>query len=518
MSTSPAASGEETKTLPPLSTNEALPVTSTASDAVPATRPPEERTAVFVPLGGPSVEDYEILGELGRGGMGVVYKARQRGLNRIVALKMIIGGSHAGEADLIRFRIEAEAVARLQHPNIIQIYDIGEQNGLPFFSLEFCSGGSLANKLNGTPLPGRQAAAVVEKLARAMEAAHREKIIHRDLKPANVLLTAEGEPKITDFGLAKRLDAAGQTQSGSVMGTPSYMAPEQASGRNKDIGPTTDVYQLGAILYELLTGRPPFRAPTPLDTVLQVISNQPVPPRLLNPHVDADLERVTLKCLEKDATLRYPSAAALAEDLRRYLDGQPVSARSIHLLERLQRELSLSQHDAQLRPWGTGLMVLGLLIFLAHLAVSLLLTVGFSRPVAFWGPRLALLGALGPLLLKYRPQSPLWPTNAVERIIWATWGGYLLAFASMFGSLTVMGHNHLEIYAVAAGALGMAWFVMGGTAWGGCYLIGALCMLVAPAMILVSDSPWAPSAFGALWGGTLALLGLRYRRLGKGTE
>src|SRR5262249_12424001 len=155
---------------------------------------------------------------------------------------------------------------RLQHPNIVQIYDIGEQDGLPFFSLEYCSGGSLAAKLDGTPLPGRQAAALVEKLARAMEAAHRAKIIHRDLKPANVLLAAEGEPKLTDFALAKRPDAAGQTQSGSVMGTPSYMAPEQARGRIKDVGPATDVYQLGAVLYELLTGRPPFKAATPLET------------------------------------------------------------------------------------------------------------------------------------------------------------------------------------------------------------------------------------------------------------
>jgi serine/threonine protein kinase len=518
MSTSPFSPGEETKTFPlPPTTDEAKTRTTTVPEPVPATRPPDGPMPA-TPAAGPSVEDYEILGELGRGGMGVVYKARHKELNRLVALKMILAGGHACAADLERFQIEALAVARLQHPNIVQIYDIGEQGGLPFFSLEYCSGGSLAAKLDGTPLPGRQAAALVEKLARAMEAAHRAKIIHRDLKPANVLLAADGEPKITDFGLAKRLDAAGQTQSGSVMGTPSYMAPEQARGRIKDIGPATDVYQLGAVLYELLTGRPPFKAATPLETVLQVTSNQPVPPRLLNSHMDADLERVTLKCLEKEPALRYGSAAALAEDLRHFLEGEPVSARSIHLLERLQRELSLSQHDAQLRPWGTGLLVLGLLIFLAHLTTSSLLSVGCLRPAAFWGPRIALLAALVPLLRHFRSHAPLWPTNAVERIIWATWGGYLLAFASMFGALTVMGHDHLEVYGVAAGALGLAWFVMGGSVWGGCYLLGGLCMLLAPAMALLAGSSWAPSAFGALWGGTLALLGLRYRRLGKGAE
>jgi serine/threonine-protein kinase len=278
--------------------------------------------------GGPAIPGYEILGELGRGGMGVVYQARHIALGRLVALKMILAGGHAGEQDLRRFRAEAEAVARLQHPNIVQIFEVGEQDGLPYFSLEFCAGGSLAGQLDGTPLPPRQAAQLVETLARAMHAAHRAGVVHRDLKPANVLLAADGTPKVSDFGLAKRLDAAaGQTASGAIMGTPSYMAPEQAGGRSKQLGPAADVYALGAILYECLTGRPPFKAATPLDTVLQVLGDEPVPPRRLQPKTPRDLDTVCLKYLQKEPRQRYASALALAEDLRRFHEGRPVVAR-----------------------------------------------------------------------------------------------------------------------------------------------------------------------------------------------
>ncbi len=215
---------------------------------------------------GAVVPGYEVLGELGRGGMGVVYKARQTALGRTVALKMILHADHAGPEARARFTAEAEAVARLQHPNIVQIFEVGEVGGLPYFSLEFCPGGSLDRKLGGTPLPASEAAALAETLAHAVEVAHRANVVHRDLKPANVLLSAEGQPKVTDFGLAKKLDVQGQTQTGAVMGTPSYMAPEQAGG-HKDVGPAADIYALGAILYELLTGRPPFKAASLWDTI-----------------------------------------------------------------------------------------------------------------------------------------------------------------------------------------------------------------------------------------------------------
>jgi hypothetical protein len=257
--------------------------------------------------------------------MGVVYRARQTELNRLVALKVMLAGLHAGSQGLARFRTEAEAVARLQHPNIVQVYEVGEYQGHPFFSLELVEGGCLADRLDGTPLAPRRAAELVHTLARAVHVIHQRGVIHRDLKPGNVLLTADGVPKVTDFGLAKFLDAeVGQTQSGAILGTPSYMAPEQAAGGTRGVGPATDIYALGAILYELLTGRPPFRGPTPLDTVLQVVSDEPVAPRRLQRKVPRDLETICLKCLDKNPSRRYPSAEELANELNRFLRGEPV--------------------------------------------------------------------------------------------------------------------------------------------------------------------------------------------------
>jgi WD40 repeat protein len=300
------------------------------------TLPPAEAIAPAVATV-PEPPGYEILGELGRGGMGVVYEARQKTLGRLVALKMVLVGGHAGPDERARFRTEAEAIARLQHPNIVQIHEVGEYAGLPFLCLEFCPGGSLDRKLAGTPLPPRQAAALAETLARAMAAAHAKGVVHRDLKPANVLLAEDGTPKITDFGLAKQVGAARQTASGAVLGTPSYMAPEQTGSRREEIGPAADVYALGAILYELLTGRPPFRATTPVDTVLQVLHDEPVRPRQLQPKVPRDLETICLKCLQKDPRKRYAGASALADDLARFLQDQPILARPVGKLERTAR-------------------------------------------------------------------------------------------------------------------------------------------------------------------------------------
>jgi hypothetical protein len=308
------------------------------TNGAPSPAPPAPEAATLAPVSsGPAapapeldratVSGYEILGELGRGGMGVVYKARQLGLNRLVALKMILVGGHAGEAERTRFRLEAEAVARLQHPNIVQVFDTGESHGHPYFSLEFVGGGTLATRLDHRPQPARQAAQLTAVLARAVHAAHQCGIIHRDLKPSNILLTPDGTPKVTDFGLAKRLDAEGHlTQSNAILGTPSYMAPEQAECRPRSVGPAADIYALGAMLYEMLTGRPPFLAETPLDTILQVVTDPPVPPSRLQPRVPADLEAICLKCLDKQPHRRYHSARALADDLDRFLAGLPTEA------------------------------------------------------------------------------------------------------------------------------------------------------------------------------------------------
>jgi WD40 repeat protein/tRNA A-37 threonylcarbamoyl transferase component Bud32 len=284
----------------------------------------------------PCVTGYQIESQLGRGGMGVVYKARQTALKRLVALKMILHGDRAEPKELARFRSEAEAVARLRHPNIVQVYEVGEHDGRPFFSMEFVEGGTLATRLRESLPDPRQAAGLVEKLARAVHAVHQCQVVHRDLKPANVLLTAEGDPKVSDFGLAKKLDdPSGLTQSGVIMGTPSYMAPEQAAGGGREVGPAADVYALGAILYECLTGRPPFRAATFWETVQQVLGDEPVPPRRLQPKLSPDLETVCLKCLAKSPLRRYRTARALAEDLRRFLAHEPTRARPAGPWERL---------------------------------------------------------------------------------------------------------------------------------------------------------------------------------------
>ncbi len=295
----------------------------------PASRPPA------APL--PVIPGHDVLGVLGKGGMGIVYKARHLDFNRLVAIKMIRVEDAMDEEALARFLPEARAVARLHHPNIVQIYEIRVSGGSPYFSLEFVEGGSLDKKLAGTPQPPRAAAQLVRKLALAVQHAHDRRIVHRDLKPANVLLTADGTPKITDFGLAKHLDGdAGRTQAGAVLGTPSYMAPEQA-GKAGKVGPPADVYALGAILYEMLTGRPPFKPPTVMQTLEQVWTQEPVPPRQLQRGIPQDLNTICLKCLEKDPRQRYASAEALADDLQRFLDVEPIRARPAGVLGRLAR-------------------------------------------------------------------------------------------------------------------------------------------------------------------------------------
>jgi tetratricopeptide (TPR) repeat protein len=284
----------------------------------------------------PTVPGYEVLGEIARGGMGVVFKAHQVRADRPVALKMIRSGADAGAEELARFRTEAAAAARLQHPHIVQVYEVGEHDGRLFFSLELCEGGSLAQKLAGTPQAPRQAAEWVETLARAVQYAHQKGVIHRDLKPANVLLTADGALKVGDFGLAKHIHQdRGDTQTGAILGTPNYMAPEQAEGKVHEVGPLADVYALGAILYECLTGNPPFKGTSVLDTLEQVRTAEPVSVRELQPKVPRDLETICLKCLQKAPRKRYASAMELADDLRRFLDGQPIRARPVGAGERL---------------------------------------------------------------------------------------------------------------------------------------------------------------------------------------
>ncbi|HZL90603.1 MAG TPA: protein kinase [Pirellulaceae bacterium] len=343
----------------------------------------------------PVVPGYEIVQEVGRGGMGIVYQARQLGLARTVALKMVSTGLKAGPKDLTRFRAETAALARLQHPNIVQIYDVGQAAGRPYFVFEFVAGGSLAQQLRGQPQPVRPAAQLIETLARAVQAAHANGVIHRDLKPANILLqrsdqldrspppsdfrplTSDLVPKIADFGLAKYVggngegpDPHGPTLTGELLGTPSYMAPEQAMVERQPVGPTADVYALGAILYELLTGRAPFTGETPLSTVWQVLHSEPVSVTSLQPNVPRDLETICLRCLRKEPRQRYGSALELAEDLERFLRDEPIRARPVGAAEKLWRWMH--RHPAAAILLAAGLLApLVALITLSFLSAQL---------------------------------------------------------------------------------------------------------------------------------------------------
>jgi tetratricopeptide (TPR) repeat protein len=316
---------------------------------------------------------YELIEPLGHGGMGVVYKALQRALGRVVALKQIAAGLDAEPDEITRFQTEAEAAARLKHPNIVAVFDVGEQHGMPYLAMELVEGGSLADRLKAGSMPPREAAHLVTTLARAVQHAHDSGVIHRDLKPANVLVAPDGAPKIADFGLAKRLDvSAAQTGSGALLGTPQYMAPEQAAGRHA--GPAVDIYALGVVLYECLTGRPPFQAATPLEALDQVRSMDPPPPSGLRPGLPRDLETICVKCLEKEPRRRYPSAAALADDLARFLRGEPIAARPIGPGERLAKWVKRRPYQAALAALAalaTGAALGGLIAHNARLAVEI---------------------------------------------------------------------------------------------------------------------------------------------------
>jgi serine/threonine protein kinase len=468
--------------------------------------------------------DYEVLSEVARGGMGVVYRARQRKLGRTVALKMILGGRLANEDDVKRFHTEATAAANLSHPNIVSVYEVGEIEGQHFFSMEFIDGASLAQKLAAGPLPGKVAARYALTIARAVQHAHRHNILHRDLKPSNIMLDTDDEPHVTDFGLAKRLGDSGQTRSGAVLGTPSYMAPEQAAGRTRDLCPATDVYGIGAVLYELLTGRPPFRSESPMDTLIQVLETEPVPPRLLNPKVDHDLETICLKCLEKDPARRYVSAEELAGDLQRYLNGDAITARSFNVLDRLARTLDHSHHDVAFSTWSTMILIIAAIVFCGHVLVFALIQTGQSRQLILLG-KMAQFAAIGYLFWQKRTSSLL-PTTLAERLVWTIWIGYIAAYGVSLAVSRFLvsneiitrhpnaphGWEQLMLYPFSAVISGLAFFIMGSNYWGRFYAFGVGFFFLALLMPLYIEL--APLAFGVMWSFVLLATGRHLRHVG----
>jgi tRNA A-37 threonylcarbamoyl transferase component Bud32 len=403
-----------------------------------------------------TVGGYEVIEEIGRGGMGIVYKARQPGLNRVVALKVILSGEHAGPEARARFRAEAEAVARLQHPNVVQIYEVGEHSGLPFISLEYCPGGSLDRQLAGRPLPPGKSAATIRALAEAVQAAHTAGVVHRDLKPANILLDAAGTPKVTDFGLAKRLGEAGKTATGAILGTPSYMAPEQADCKGRPVGPAADVYALGAILYECLTGRPPFKAAHLLATVRQVVTEEPVPPRQLNPQTPRDLQTISLKCLEKDPRRRYPSARALADDLLAYQRGEPIAARPPGVFGRIDRW-------ARSRPALAATWIALTLLYLNHLALLALGAPNEGGDFHWFATGVTVVWASGAAAFQWLSSRPRWSTVATYG--WAALDVVMATLMMARGqgprSALVVGYPLLIVGTALRFRISLLWYVTG---------------------------------------------------------
>ena len=442
--------------------------------------------------------------------MGVVFRARQAKFNREVALKMVLSGSLANTADLDRFRTEAEAAAKLRHPNIVGLYEFGAVDGNHFFTMEFIRGRSLTQCVAQGVLLSKPAAHYLVQIARAMHYAHQQGILHRDLKPGNILIDAQDEVHITDFGLAKRLNGdAGLTRTGMILGTPSYMAPEQASGKIHELGPACDIYGMGEILYELLTGRPPFRAETPLDTVMQVLHNDPVPPRLLNPKMDKDLETICLKCLEKDPRHRYVSAEALADDLQKYLEGKSISARSFNIIDRLARTLERSHLDAAFHTWSTMLFFMAGVVFAEHLAVFIMLQTGQPHWEILTARAAQLVLLVG--LFWYNRGARLLPTSAAERELWTIWIGFFLAYGCTLvatHALPLLGviekvpqslrceHWQETLpYPFISIIGGLAFFSMGSNYWGRCYYIGLSFFAGALLMPLCLDCAPLESAF-----------------------
>lgn len=492
-----------------------------AESAPPATLPPRE------------FGDFELLEEIGRGGMGVVYKARQKSLDRIVAIKMVREAHLATEEDRARFRAEALAAGQLKHPNIVTVYEVGTFGGQAYLCMEYVGGATLAQRVAAEgPFPPRDAAVLVGVIARAVEHAHSQGILHRDLKPSNIILTG-GEvvgsrggvesggssvttspprplpvPKVSDFGLAKKIDSVSSlTRTGAVVGTPSYMAPEQAAGR-KDLTAAADVYSLGAILYELLTGRPPFQSAHPVDTLLLVLEQEPVPPRDLNPTVDRELELICLKCLQKPVELRYPSAAALAADLEAHAAGEAISAQPSGLRFFLARIFRETHHADVLQNWGKLWMMHSAMVFLLCLLTFGMIRFGLAEHFWYLGIWSVGLVTWGTIFWQLRRRAG--PVLFVERQIAHAWAAGVAASIVMFVIEWLAKLPVLTLSPAVAVAAAMVFVFKAGILSGKFYLWAALNFVAACLMPLVGD--FAVLVFGAVSAVSFFVPGFLYYR------
>ena len=479
------------------------------------------------------IGDFELLEEIGRGGMGVVYRATQISLNRAVALKMILPGRLASATDLSRFRAEAEAAGKLKHPHVVSVYEVGELDGQPFFIMPLIEGTTLAKRLADGPLPSREAAELLIPVCRAVAAAHRHGILHRDLKPSNILIDREGQPYVTDFGLAKRLvghvsnvpemkhvenvlhgeQLTQLTASGAVLGTPSYMAPEQAAGQRGEVGPASDVYSLGAILFAMLTGRPPFQAASPVDTILQVLEQDPIPPRVLNPDADPDLELIALKCLQKPSDLRYATADALADDLQAFLAHEPISARSGHFSQILSRAFRETHHAVVLQNWGLLWMWHAAVIFAMSMLTNVLLLCDVKSRWVYPGLWVVLLGIWAACFWSLRRRAG--PITFVERQIAHTWAGSMIASTGLYVVEWSLGLDVLSLSPVLGLISGMVFLVKAAILSGRFYIQAVAMFLIGVVMALMPLWPIPDlriALFGVASGLSFFVPGWKYHR------
>jgi len=483
------------------------------ADAVGSNASQDETADATPDMDGPPLPfafgDYELLEELGRGGMGIVYRARQVSLNREVAVKMILRGQLASAADRERFKAEAEATARLDHPAIVPVFEVGRVDGRPYFSMKYIQGQTLAQRLADGPMPPRDAARILAKVAEAIELAHRRGVLHRDLKPSNILLDEQGQPHVTDFGLAKQQsDPISLTRSGTVLGTPAYMAPEQAAGARGEVGPASDVYSLGCILYHMLTGRPPFQAGSALDTLLMVLEQDPVPPRLLNPRADRDLEMIALRCLQKPSDLRYASAAALAADLQAYLKDEPISARSGRFIQVMARVFRETHHATVLENWGLLWMWHSLALLIVCVATNGLHLAGDTNRwhyIGLW--TVALWAWAGVFWLLRRRMGPV---LFVERQIAHVWSASMIAIAAVFPIEAWLKLPVLSLSPILGVIASMVFLIKAGILSGAFYFQAAALLATVPAMAIWPD--FAHIIFGVVSAGCFFFPGLKYYR------
>ncbi len=468
------------------------------------------------------VGDYELLEEIGRGGMGVVFRARQRSLDRVVAVKLLLHGELSSAESVARFRAEAEAAARLAHPHIVPVHDVGEHHGQPYFSMELVEGTTLSKRIAEGSLTPRETAEILVQVCDAVAAAHARGVLHRDLKPSNVLIDETGRAFVTDFGLAKRIEpttgdtAAGVslTDTGAILGTPGYMAPEQAAARSNDVGPATDVYALGAVLYACLVGHAPFRAATPVEAVLAVLEQDPVPPRVVARGVDPDLEMIALKCLQKPIDLRYPDVAALADELRSFLAGERVAARSSRFSDVMVRWFRETHHAAVLENWGLLWMWHSLVLLVVCLVTNVFEWRGVQNRwlyAGFWGIGMSVWAAT---FWNLRRRSG--PITFVERQIAHVWAGSIVCSVLLYWVEGLLGLPVLTLSPVLALISGAVFLAKAGILTGAFYVQAAVLFATGVAMAGL-QSLWPHhnlglTLFGVVAGLCFFLPGLKYHR------